>query len=100
MSKKEKEAIEQLRTRVENLQQIVNKIIPLEKRLKTIEEKAYFVKDVLTLKEAAVHIGASLSQIYKMTSNGCIPHYKPRGKCAILREKSLMPSSCKITLDH
>lgn len=95
---KEKETIEQLRMRVESLQQIADKVIPLEERLRTMEEKTFFVKDVLTLKEAAVYIGASLSQIYKMTSSGCIPYYKPRGKCAILKERSLTPGSCRTTL--
>ena len=86
---KEKETIEQLRMRVESLQQIADKVIPIEERLRTIEEKAFFVKDVLTLKEAAVYIGASLSQIYKMTSSGCIPHYKPRGKMCYFEKKEL-----------
>lgn len=37
-------------------------------------------KDVLTLEDVAQYTGLSRSQIYKLTSSGEIPHYKPNGK--------------------
>lgn len=37
-------------------------------------------KKALTLKEASAYTGRSLSNIYKLTSTGEIPHSKPEGK--------------------
>ena len=37
-------------------------------------------KKALTLREAAKYTGRSLSNIYKLTSAGEIPHSKPEGK--------------------
>ncbi|MBL1262461.1 helix-turn-helix transcriptional regulator [Candidatus Methylomicrobium oryzae] len=37
-------------------------------------------KNTLTLDECAAYTGLSLSHLYKLTSSGEIPHYKPRGK--------------------
>lgn len=37
-------------------------------------------KNALTLEEAALYTGRSLSNLYKLTASGDIPHYKPEGK--------------------
>lgn len=37
-------------------------------------------KETLTLEEASVYSVISKSYIYKLTSAGAIPHYKPEGK--------------------
>ncbi len=37
-------------------------------------------KATLTLEEASAYTGISKSYIYKLTSGGAIPHYKPEGK--------------------
>ena len=37
-------------------------------------------KNVLTLSEGATYMGVSKSYLYKLTSLGKIPFYKPRGK--------------------
>lgn len=37
-------------------------------------------KNVLNMDEAAAFSGMTVSYLYKLTSNGEIPHYKPRGK--------------------
>ncbi|GAB4032928.1 helix-turn-helix domain-containing protein [Spirosoma gilvum] len=37
-------------------------------------------KTTLTLEEAAAYAGLSVSHIYKLTSSGKIPHFKPSGK--------------------
>lgn len=34
----------------------------------------------LTTEEAADYLGISVSHLYKLTSSGKIPHYKPTGK--------------------
>lgn len=46
-------------------------------------------KDVLTLEECAAFTGLSRSQIYKLTSSGDIPHYKPNGKYIYFDRKEL-----------
>jgi excisionase family DNA binding protein len=37
-------------------------------------------KNTLTLDECASYTGLSTSHLYKLTSSGAIPHYKPNGK--------------------
>lgn len=39
-----------------------------------------FQKSVLTFAEALLYLGLSRSTLYKMTSGGMIPFYKPNGK--------------------
>lgn len=38
------------------------------------------VKTVLTAREACEYMGITESHLYKLTSTGRIPHYKPTGK--------------------
>ena len=53
-------------------------------RLRIIEEhvidRNIIVKNVLTLNEACRFLELSPSHLYKLTSSGNIPHYKPNGK--------------------
>ena len=37
-------------------------------------------KIMLSFNEAAAYMGLSRSYLYKLTSSGAIPHYKPLGK--------------------
>lgn len=46
-------------------------------------------KDVLTIEDAAAFTGLSRSHIYKLTSAGDIPHYKPNGKYIYFDRKEL-----------
>lgn len=57
----------------------------LEERLKKIENSMYITKEMLTTTEVAEYLGVSQSQIYKLTMNMEIPHYKPKGKTKIGR---------------
>lgn len=54
------------------------------KKLERIEsmllEQNLLKKDVLNFNEAAVYLELSHSHLYKQTSTGAIPHYKPNGK--------------------
>lgn len=61
-----------------------------ETRLQKVEESIYTAKEMLTLSEASIYLGISLSQIYKMTSTLTIPHYKPRGKMVYFDKKELI----------
>lgn len=51
-------------------------------RLESLESliKAQFSKQALTIDEVAAYTGLSKSYLYKLTSDGLIPHYKPRAK--------------------
>lgn len=54
--------------------------IEIEKRLASIETLLLSQKNVLTFDEAATYMGISKSHLYKMTMQGSISFYKPRGK--------------------
>ncbi|MBK5214894.1 MAG: helix-turn-helix domain-containing protein [Flavobacteriaceae bacterium] len=53
-------------------------------RLKIIEkhvlDRNIILKNVLNLNEACKYLELSQSHLYKLTSTGSIPHYKPNGK--------------------
>ena len=53
----------------------------IEERLEKLEKKSSIChKEVLTFLEAKWYTGLSASCLYKKTSAGQIPHYKPTGK--------------------
>ena len=54
--------------------------ISLEQRLANIESLLLGTKTVLTFNQAAQYCGLSRSYLYKLTSAGLVPHYKPAGK--------------------
>jgi excisionase family DNA binding protein len=49
-------------------------------QLARIERLLAAQKETLTLEEASAYSGISKSYLYKLTSLGSIPHYKPEGK--------------------
>lgn len=54
--------------------------ISIEKRLSNIEDLLLSQKTVLNFNEVAIYTGFSKSYLYKLTSKGGIPCYKPQGK--------------------
>ena len=58
-------------------------------------ETQRFPEDILendkpiTIDEAAKYLGFSKSYLYKLTSNGKIPHYKPSGKIIFFKKSEL-----------
>jgi excisionase family DNA binding protein len=52
----------------------------LDERLSRIENMLLSQKTVLNFEEASVYTGLSKSHLYKLTSTGGIPCYKPTGK--------------------
>lgn len=54
--------------------------LKIEERLSKIETLLLSQKTVLNLIEVAEFTGLSKSHLYKLTSLGKIPHYKPNGK--------------------
>ena len=65
---------------------IIKKLDSIEKML---TEQNMLRKDVLTFNEAAVYLDLSHSHLYKMTSTGVIPSYKPNGKKLYFNRKEL-----------
>lgn len=55
-------------------------IIEINERLAKIEALLLSNKSVLNFDELAVYTGLSKSHLYKLTSSGGIPCYKPNGK--------------------
>ena len=45
-----------------------------------LESQNLIRKEVLNLSEASQYLELSHSHLYKLTSSGSIPHYKPNGK--------------------
>ena len=61
----------------------------LEERIEVLESLVYVTKNVLNFYEACKFLSLSKSYLYKLTSTGQIPHYKPLGKM-IYFEKSIL----------
>jgi excisionase family DNA binding protein len=52
----------------------------LEKRLVALEQQMFMNKNILSFDEASMFLNLSKSYLYKLTSGGLIPHFKPQGK--------------------
>lgn len=52
----------------------------IEERIKALEKIFLCQKEIFNLDEAAMFIGVSKSNLYKMTAYRKIPHYKPAGR--------------------
>jgi excisionase family DNA binding protein len=52
----------------------------LEKIERLLESQNLLQKEVLNLNDAALYLELSASHLYRLTSTGCIPFYKPNGK--------------------
>lgn len=63
-----------------NQKTVLEFLVGIEARQKNIEELLLSSKAVLTFDETAVYTGMSKSYLYKLTSTGGIPCYKPSGK--------------------
>ena len=92
MAKKE---IERLEKRVELLELQIKELKTVEpnainQRFKSIEDALYSTKDILNMKEVCQYLDISQSLLYKLTCNGEIPHFKPRGKIIFFEKKELI----------
>jgi excisionase family DNA binding protein len=66
--------------------QILEKLESIERML---IEQNLLKKEVLNFSEAAVYLEVSHSHLYKLTSSGSIPAYKPNGKKLYFNRKEL-----------
>ncbi len=92
MAKKE---IERLEKRIELLEMQIKELKSVEpdainERFKSIEDALYSTKDILNMKEVCQYLDISQSLLYKLTCNGEIPHFKPRGKIIFFEKKELI----------
>lgn len=65
---------------------IIQKLESIEKML---IEQNMLKKDVLNFSETAIYLEVSHSHLYKLTSNGAIPCYKPNGKKLYFKRSEL-----------
>ena len=65
---------------------IIQKLESIERML---TEQNMLQKEVLTFNEAAIYLEVSHSHLYKMTSTGTVPCYKPNGKKIYFNRKEL-----------
>ena len=56
---------------------------------KMLTEQNMLKKDVLNFTETAIYLEVSHSHLYKLTSNGVIPCYKPNGKKLYFKRSEL-----------
>ncbi|MCF8292966.1 MAG: helix-turn-helix domain-containing protein [Chitinophagaceae bacterium] len=59
-------------------------------RVRNLEKMILTTKEVLTFDEVATYTGLSKSYLYKLTSNGTIPHYKPNGKMCYFKHDEIV----------
>lgn len=90
-----KKEIERLEKRIELLEMEIKQLKTVEpeainERFKSIEETLYSTKDILNMKEVGQYLDISQSLLYKLTCNGEIPHFKPRGKMIFFEKKVLV----------
>ena len=64
-------------------------ILKLDSNEQLLKEHNILKKEVLTFNEAAIYLEVSHSHLYKMTSTGVIPSYKPNGKKLYFNRKEL-----------
>ena len=62
---------------LESMQSIEERLANIERKLDIQVQEA---KNILTLEEVAEYTHLSKSYVYKLTSKGDIPYYKPNGK--------------------
>lgn len=67
-------------------------------RMSRIEDKLFSVKEMLTTTEVAEYLGVTQSQIYKLTMNLEIPHFKPKGKLIYFDRKELHVSYLQLII--
>ena len=64
-------------TNLESMQSIEERLANIERKLDIQAQEA---KNILTLEDVAEYTHLSKSYVYKLTSKGDIPYYKPNGK--------------------
>lgn len=61
----------------------------LERIEKLLETQQAMQKQVLNFNDTCIYLELSQSHLYKLTSTGSIPHYKPNGKKLYFKREEL-----------
>jgi len=61
----------------------------IERRIEKLENLMYESKKILSFEEGCMFTNLSKSYMYKLTSAGIIPHYKPQGKMIYFEKEAL-----------
>ena len=61
----------------------------LEQRIVALEQQMFMNKSILSFDEASLYLNLSKSYLYKLTSGGLIPHFKPQGKMLYFEKEQL-----------
>lgn len=61
----------------------------LEMRVQSLEQQQFNLKNILSFEEASMFLHLSKSYLYKLTSAGLIPHFKPQGKMLYFEKEEL-----------
>ncbi len=69
-----------------NTEIVIEKLDSIQRML---TEQNLLKKEVLSFNEAAIYLELSHSHLYKLTSNGTLPFYKPNGKKIYFRRDEL-----------
>lgn len=88
----EAEQMAELVSKYQDIRQFFDKfngIHEFSSHLSHIQSQIYLLKEFLTIDEAAEYLGFSKSQLYQLTSNKQIAHYKPGGKNIFFRIQDL-----------
>ena len=63
--------------------------LTLEELSQKISELSPSTKEILSFDEAVTYLAVSRSYLYKLTSGGEIPHYKPSGKLIFFKRSEI-----------
>lgn len=66
-----------------------NILSKLERIEKLLEAQQAMQKQVLNFNDTCIYLELSQSHLYKLTSTGSIPHYKPNGKKLYFKREEL-----------
>lgn len=66
-----------------------NILSKLERIEKLLETQQVMQKQVLNFNDTCIYLELSQSHLYKLTSTGSIPHYKPNGKKLYFKREEL-----------
>lgn len=79
-------------TEIESIQLRLGEVGRIERMMQLLdmfEAQNYMLKDFLTIDDAAMYLNLSKSTIYKMTSRGELPCYKPNSKTLFLKREEV-----------
>lgn len=73
----------------QRLEWLERKTIQQQQEIDRLKTGSLSCKDVLTFTEASTYTGIAKSTLYKLTSTGAVPYYKPSGKLIFFDRKEL-----------